>query len=234
MKKMLGKFNISESEWNMLRNKTTDFQGKKLFTMDSMDQMTNDDLRKIYGVDAEHPMYQLRNDLYRKVYAMFDVASENSVLTPGAFMKAMSTFGSRAGTVHGELLRSIMQFKMYPLEFVDRVLYQGLQNADGVQAKLMFGALLFGATIPMSYLSIYLDNIGKGKTIPDWDRMNFGDKIEFSKNLLLPGIGIMGSFYSPDKPYLQADHSLPRRQSSSLMIALNCPIEFPKEQNKAT
>lgn len=205
MKKMLGKFNISESEWNVLRNKTTNFEGKKLFTMDSMDHITNEDLRKMYGVnDLEHPLYQLKNDLYRKVYSMFDVASENVVLTPGAFMKTMSTFGTRTGTVHGELLRSIMQFKMYPLEFVDRVLYQGMKDADGVQGKIMFGALLFGATLPMAWLSMYLDNLGKGKSMPDWDRMNFGDKIEFSKNLLLPGIGIMGSFYSPDKPYLQA------------------------------
>lgn len=205
MKKMLGKFNISDSEWNVLRNHTVNFKGKNLFTMDAMESLSNDDLRKIYGFEnVEQPLYQLRQELYRKVYSMFDVASENSVLTPGAFMKAMSTFGSQSGTVHGEILRSIMQFKMYPLEFVDRVLYQGLQHADGVQAKIMFGALLFGATLPMSYLSIYLGNLGKGKTIPDWDRMSFGDKIEFSKNLLLPGIGIMGSFYSPDKPYLQA------------------------------
>ena len=204
MKKMLDKFNISDKEWNVLRNHTSNFQGKKLFTMDAMDKLSNEDLRKIYGVDAEHPLYQLKNELYRKVYAMFDVASENSVLMPGAFMKSLSTFGSKAGTVHGELLRSIMQFKMYPLEYLDRVLYQGLKSADGVQGKLIFGAALMGATLPMSYLSIYLDNVGRGKSMPDWDRMNFGEKVDFSKNFLLPGIGILGNFFSSDSPWSNA------------------------------
>ncbi len=227
MKKMLNKFNISENEWNMIRHNAENFQGKKLFTMDSIDKLTNDDLRKIYGIEnLEQPLYQLKNELYRKVYAMFDVASENSVLTPGAFMKTLSTFGTRSGTIHGEILRSVMQFKMYPLEFVDRVLYQGLKNADGVQGKLIFGALLFGATLPMSYLSIFLDNIGKGKSMPDFDRMNFGDKVEYSKNLLLPGLGIMGSFFSPDEPWTSAASAMTTPAIQLLYDSIKLPYRI--------
>lgn len=201
MKDMLTKFGITENEWNVIRHNTDKLNGKKLFTMDGIERLTNDDIRKIYGKEKlDQPMYQLKNELYRKVYSMFDVASENAVLTPGAFMRALTTRG-RAGTIHGELLRSIMQFKMYPLEFADRVLYQGFKSADGVQGKLMFGALLFGATLPMAWLSMYLDNIAKGKSMPSWDKMNFGEKVDYSKNLLLPGIGMWGNFFSPDTPY---------------------------------
>ncbi len=227
MKKMLGKFNISDGEWNMIRHNAVDFKGKKLFTMDSVDQLTHDQLRKIYGVDnLDQPLYQLKNELYRKVYAMFDVASENSVLTPGAFMKSMSTFGTRSGTLHGEILRSVMQFKMYPLEFIDRVLYQGLQNADGVQGKLLFGAMLFASTLPMSWLSIYLDNLGKGKSMPDFDRMNFGEKIDYSKNLLLPGLGIMGNFFSPDEPWSNAGSFFTTPALSLLWDSLKLPYRI--------
>lgn len=205
MRNMFDKFNISESEWNVIRHNAQEFKGNKLFTMDAIDKLTNDQIRKMYGIeDTTKPLYQLKNDLYRKVYSLFDVASENSVLTPGAFMRAMTNFGTRSGTVHGELLRSIMQFKMYPLEYLDRVLYQGFKSADGVQNKLIFGAALFGATLPLAWLSIYLDNLGKGKSMPDFDRMNFGEKIDFSKNLLLPGLGIMGNFFSPDSPWSDA------------------------------
>lgn len=203
MKSMLDKFNISDNEWNVIRNNTDKMGNKKLFTMDGIDRLTNDDIRKIYGKEnVDQPMYQLKNELYRKVYSMFDIASENAVLTPGAFMRSASNFGTRSGTIHGEILRSIMQFKMYPLEFADRVLYQGFKAADGVQSKLIFGALLFASTLPMSWLSIYLDNhLSKGKTMPDWDKMNFGEKTDYSKNLLLPGIGMWGNFFSPDQPW---------------------------------
>jgi len=202
MKSMLDKFNITEHEWNGFRHHTEKLGNRKLFTMDSIDKLSNEDIRKIYGKEnLDQPMYQLKNELYRKVYSMFDVASENAVLTPGAFMRASTNLGWRSGTIHGELLRSVMQFKMYSLEFADRVLYQGLKANDGVQNKLIFGALLFGATLPMSWLSMYLDNLGKGKSMPSWDKMNFGEKVDYSKSLLLPGIGMLGNFFSPDKPW---------------------------------
>lgn len=202
MRNMLDKFNISDKEWNVLRTKTKSLNGKKLFTLDNVDALTNEDLRKIYGInDTTMPLYHLKNELHRKVYSMFDVSAENSVLTPGAFMLASSRMGLRAGTAAGEILRSIMQFKMYPMNYIDRVLYQGIKNADGVQNKIIFGAALIGATLPMSWLVNTLDNLAKGKTNPDWNQMNFGERFDYSKNLLLPSLGFVGNFFSPDKPW---------------------------------
>jgi hypothetical protein len=195
-KNMLSKFEISENEWNVIRHNTDKLNGKKLFTMDGIDRLTNEDIRKIYGINSKDvPLYQLKNDLYRKVYSMFDVAAENVVLTPGTYMKAMTTAG-KSGHIWGEISRSIMQFKMYPLEFADRVLYQGFKQADGVQNKLIFGAVLMGTTLPLSWLTIYLDNLSKGRTMPKWDQMTFSEKADFSKNLLAPGLGILGNFFS--------------------------------------
>jgi hypothetical protein len=76
-----------------------------------------------------------------------------------------------------------------------------MANADGVQNKLKFAALLFGATLPMSWLSMYLDNHARGKTMPDWDKMNFSEKVNYSKDLLLPGIGLLGSFLDPNNQH---------------------------------
>jgi hypothetical protein len=126
------------------------------------------------------------------------VASENSVLTPGAFMRAATNIHTDSIPIVGEILRTIMQFKMYPLEFADRVLFQGMQAADGVQNKLKFAALLFGATLPMSWLSMYMDNHARGKTMPDFDKMNLSEKINYSKDLLFPGLGLLGSFLDPE------------------------------------
>ncbi len=196
-KKLLDKYSISEAEWNGIRNNTTSINGRRLLTIDSVQNLSNDEIRKIYG-DSNKSLYQLRNDLYQKVYSMFDVASENSVLTPGAFIKASSNMGVRSGTIGGEILRSIMQFKMYPLEFIDRVLIQGMGDSDGIQNKLKFAACLFGASLPMSWLSLYLDNHSRGKSMADFSNMSFGDKVSYSQNLLLPGLSLMGSFLDPN------------------------------------
>lgn len=200
-KGLLDKFNISEAEWNGIRKHVKTLNGKKLLTIDSVEALSDSDIRAIYGVENDRPLYQLKSDLHRKVYSMFDVASENSVLSPGAYMKAATNLDTRSGTFAGEILRSIMQFKMYPLEFMDRVLFQGMANADGVQNKLKFAALLFGATLPMSWLSMYMDNHSRGKTMPNWEKMTFSEKGNYAKELLLPGIGLLGLFLDPNNQH---------------------------------
>lgn len=198
MKDLLDKFNISANEWNGIRHRTKTLNGKKLFSLDNIESLTNDDLRKMYGVKGrEMSLYELRTNLHRKVYSLFDVASENAVLTPGAFMKASTNFG-KSGTIVGELLRSMIQFKMYPLEFVDRVLYQGMKSADGAQNKLIYAGVLFGATLPLSILSMMLDNISRGKSMPDWNKMNFGERVSYSQQILFPGLGILAGVLDPN------------------------------------
>lgn len=193
-KRLLSKFNISEAEWEGLRKKTVTLNGKKLITTDSVNNLTDEEVRHIYGVDTNTPLYQLRTDLHRKVYSMFDVASENSVLTPGAFMKASVHIGKDYHPIVGEILKSVLQFKMYGLEYADRVLYQGFKEADGIQNKLKFAGLLFGTTLPMTYLVSYLDNLSQGKSAPDWNKMSFSEKVEYSASLLLPGLGTLDAF----------------------------------------
>lgn len=197
-KGLLEKFNITDAEWNAIRKNPKILNGKRLLTTDSVDSLSDADIRAIYGADETRPLYQLKNELHRKVYSMFDVASENSVLTPGAFMRASTNIHTDSIPIVGEILRSMMQFKMYPLEFADRVLFQGMQAADGVQNKLKFAALLFGSTLPMSWASMYLDNHARGKTMPDFNKMDLSEKISYSKDLLLPGLGLLGSFLDPN------------------------------------
>jgi hypothetical protein len=109
---------------------------------------------------------------------MFDVACENAVLTPGDWMKTWMIMGSKPGTVPGEAWRTFTQFKGYALNYVDRVLMAGWQDADGAMARLGWGLQMFTALLPMSYASLYLDNAAKGLTMPDWDQMNYNEKIK--------------------------------------------------------
>lgn len=197
LKKLLNTFNISEKEWNMLRTKSTEVGGKKLFSLDNLKYVSNEELRQVYGVKEDKPLWQLKNDLHRKVYSLFDVSADNVVLQPGSFMNAITKHDFH-NPVFNSLFQSIMQFKKYPLEFADRVLFQGLKSSDGVKNKLLFAGAYAASMVPLSWLVMNLDYISQGKSLPDWDKMTVNDKIVYSKNLFIPSLGFLSNFLNPN------------------------------------
>lgn len=194
LKQQLDKFGITDKEWNALRQECE----RGYFTTKNVDNLSNDQLKSIYGNSSGIPLYDLRNTLYAKVHSLFDVASENAVLSPNAFSKAFVSAGLPPGSIGGEIVRSIMQFKSYPLAYIDRVLLGGFKNAVGTQAKLGFALQLFTATLPLSYLSTWMGYAMSGKTMPTWDRMNTTQKINFTLSLLTPGLGILSLIFDPN------------------------------------
>jgi len=194
-RKQMDKFEFGEKEWNVLRKKSE----RGLFTVENVEKLSDSDIRDIYGAKSNQPLYLLKNDLYRKVYSMFDVWAENAVLAPGAYMRSLTTAGTRSGTLAGELLRTVMQFKSYALQFIDRVLYQGFKDADTVQAKIGFMVQLLAATVPMSVLSMYMNNIASGRSMPSWGAMNYQEKMKYAAEIMFPSAGFLTSFFDPDK-----------------------------------
>lgn len=234
LKKYLNQFDISDKEWDVIRHKTTSLKGKDLFTLDNVKNLSNEEIRSIYGVDEKTPLYTLKNQLFTKVYSLFDTAAEHSVLSPSSFMKAQtSSWVKGADNIHpilGEITKSIMQFKQYTLSYMDRVLRQGFQDADGVKNKIKMAALLLSSTTMLSYLSMNLDYISRGKTVPDWDKMTYGERIAFSKNLLIPSWGFASNFIDPN--YQSADKVSTFFQSPSLQAmysALIIPAALAEE-----
>lgn len=179
-REQLDNHGFTKEEWNLLRTKTK----KNLFTLDNVNDLTEEELRQHASVTADVPLAQLKNDLYRKVYSLFDVASQNSILSPDAFSKANMLGGIVPGTVQGELWKMVTHFKSYPMDFMDRVWMQGFQNADGKMAKLMFATRLMAMTLPLSFLSTWFAHWSQGKSLPDLDDPKFW------MSMALPGMGI--------------------------------------------
>ena len=190
LKKQLQNHNVTEHEWELLRGKTK----KGLFTTDNVDAITDAELRDL---KSDVPMLNRRADLYRKVYSFFDVASQNVTLNPDAFSKAFIYGGTTPGTAFGELTRMFMQFKMYPVNYMDRVWNQGLRNADGMMPKLAFAARLMAMTAPLSYLSMWADYASMGKSMPDPSEMTLAQQERFFISLALPGTGVFLGLMDP-------------------------------------
>ncbi|WP_010597613.1 hypothetical protein [Rickettsiella massiliensis] len=187
----LQKYDLGEKEWDLLRTKNQE----GLFTTANVDVVTDDELKTLYG-DTK-PRYEMRNDLYRKVYTIFSVASDNAVLAPDSFMKAFMYFGTRPGTVKGELFRMVMQFKGFAFTYADKVLWQGFQDAMNTQMRLRWGLAMFAATLPLSYMSNLFNNLSHGKSMPLFSKMNVPEKINYLADLVNPNFGVFMQILDP-------------------------------------
>lgn len=213
----LQKYGLNEKEWDLLRTKNQ--QG--LFTTANVDAMTDEELSALYG--QTKPLYEMRNDLYRKVFSIFSMAAENAVLVPDGFSKAFMYYGTRPGTVMGEILRMVMQFKGFAINFADKMLLQGYQDARNTQMRLRWGLALVAGTLPLSYLSNYFDNLAHGKSMPLFSLMNRQEKIDYLLDLIQPNLGIFMQVFDPkhqDKNLLQNLFSSPSIHFLSSVTAL--------------
>lgn len=191
--KQLNSFNISAREWDLLRKKTKVFEGKKLFCLDNVNHLTDEELREFHaGSESKLPLTQLRNDLYRKVYSMFDVASENTIISPGTFTRANIYGMNFPGSLPGEFWGMVNQFKQYPIDYMDRVWNQGMQNADGMMPKTAFAIRMMIVTLPLAFMSTWLGLYAKGKSLPDMDDPKFW------ASMALPGAGVFLSVLDHD------------------------------------
>ncbi len=174
----LENFNINSTEWNKLRENVEDGH----LTVDAVDKLSDADLRSVRKSlgQEDSTLSDVKNQLYRKLHTLYDVAADNAILTPGAYENAMMLRGTRPGTLEGELMRTIMQFKGFAVSFVNRSLAQGWKNAgDGAVKKSLFMAQLFGYMMPLAYMSTYFFNLSKGLSTPTPSNMTIAEKLQW-------------------------------------------------------
>ena len=192
-KNWVAKF-LEPHEWDMLRTKTQ----KKLFTVDTVDALSEKEVRELYNAgDKIRPLHEYRNDLYRKVHAMSQVATENMVLNPGAFEKAFLLQGTRTGTPVGTLLRQVAHFKSYTLSFIDKVLIQGYKSADANQQKLAWATATMIGGLPLTYAVMFFENLAMGKSMPDPTKMSPAEAEQFLLQLIMPGMALFSGMLDP-------------------------------------
>jgi hypothetical protein len=185
----LRRFNISEIEWDGLRQNTE----RGMFSTDNVKNMSDTELRKLWQEgDRIGSLSNYRSDLYRKVFAMFDAAHEFSVLNPTAYSRMWSTFNTRAGTLEGEAVRMIMQFKSYPIQYMRRV-FMGIQDFDSYQAKMMYATNMMLGTVMLTQLGDMLNAIASGLTPPNPANMNRREQAAYYGKMVVGGFGVLGT-----------------------------------------
>lgn len=201
LQEKLDSFGIAPHEWDELRTRNTQINGHNLFTLDNVSTLTNAETRKLWDQsDKSYSLGEYKDALYRKVYSIFDVASENAVVAPGDWIKTFMYGGHNPGTWLGEIWRTLTQFKGYALSYIDRVLVGGWSDADGAMAKLGWASAMFAAMVPMTYAGMWLENYGHGKTTPDlrdFANMSYAERFKFTTQLLAGPLGVFLGIADP-------------------------------------
>nr|BDD45111.1 hypothetical protein 1 [bacterium] len=168
MRKVFSLYGIGESEWDVIRQTPVKMQdGNAYITPDGID-------------DAE---------IRQKLATYFNDQADYASPTPGAREQAIQNLGLKPGTIEGEALRMIMQFKSFPITMMTKVIGRGV-HGDGAANIPAIVSLALSLTV-FGYASMTAKDLAKGlePRRPDDPRAWMAAFLQGG------GAGILGDFF---------------------------------------
>ena len=182
----LGRKGITEDDWKVVRQaQITQHQGADFLTPESIrasaDPRSNEVVAKILGLITDESEFAVVNP---------DMATK--VLTSGG--------GTSRGTVRGELARSVMQFKSFPISMISRHWRrmldapQGLDGAPALANRLMYGGAMLASLTALGAVAYQSKQVVQGKDPLDMTTPKFWMRALAQGG----GFGIVGDFLLTD------------------------------------
>ena len=168
-------YNISKEEWDLTEFMETlvPESGNHFITPGAVRSLPDDVVDKAIsqrlGTLAVSPEMRnaFRTEFSTKLQAMFQDIADEGVVTPGDRERAIMTLGTQKGTYLGEFIRSIGQFKSFPITVISKQLVPTYYAAGG--GARGFAALMpiIIATTALGYVSGAAKDILKGREPKD-------------------------------------------------------------------
>jgi hypothetical protein len=181
--------NITESEWNIIRRIPIYDAGVDDATHAGAKFLKPADIFKLEDLTEEQAM-----DIFSKLQTTINYVVDFAV--PTAKLKGSLVGGAaRSGTFPGELLKSILQFKQFPLTIMFTHLTR-MMSRKGLGKKLSYGGNLLISSTIMGALAFELKQLTKGKeptNIKDLDE-DQKKKYILANMVRGGGLGFMGDF----------------------------------------
>jgi hypothetical protein len=138
---------------------------------------------------------QARDQLISRLDTYYMDRADYAVPQPGAAERAIMNQGSEVGTIEGEAIRLIMQFKSFPVTVIRRSLGREVYGAANGKTDIMGLAHIIATTTLFGYGSMVAKDILKGRE----PRQFTGDfekdsKLMFAAMSQGGGLGIYGDF----------------------------------------
>jgi hypothetical protein len=175
----LSRYGITEADWNVMRAAQVEIApgGGPFFLPDMVD-----------------------GPLRQRMWTYFADVTGNAITQPGGYEKALMLRGFAPGTAEGEALRSIAQFKSYPLTFITKHWAREWHRGGGGFAIAAGLGQLIAASWMLGYAGMTLKDwaAGRNARVPE-----AGDYASWAKVLSAAfvqggGAGIYGDFLFGD------------------------------------
>lgn len=201
-RRIFGLYDITESDWNLVRSlPQKDLNGTKFITPEEIQNLSDAQIAQHLGIPETHKnrIQQFKDQLESKFMTYFQDRADFAIPIPGATERAMMNRGTSPGTILGETLRFIMQFKSFPITVVHRAVGREIYGkgantlADSLvrgKGDLMGLAHLIVGTTLFGYLSMVAKDVIKGRT----PREMTDPKVAFAAMAQGGGFGIYGDF----------------------------------------
>lgn len=175
LRRVMELYGIGDPEWNIIRQaRQTAEDGTGFITPEAMRQLPDDpfiELLEGAGLQAtDYRVELLKDEIETKIRAFVSDRQGYAVLEPDARSRAVWTRKTQRGTLPGELLRSMSQFKQFPTVFLQRMIgreIKGKSKATGLgiahDSPLYGFASLFGALTVAGYVSMTAKDATKGR-----------------------------------------------------------------------
>jgi hypothetical protein len=206
MTMMNGLARMSKSEWSALSEWDRTHLVRKGITEADWDVIRAGQLTQYSGADfltpeAIHASGHARaNEVVAKVLGLITDESEYAVLNPDLATKATASAGGISrGTVRGELARSVMQFKSFPIAMISRHWRRMLDapSVDGAPMlanRLMYGAAMMTSLTALGAVAFQTKQLVQGKDPIDMTTPKFWTRAMAQGG----GMGIVGDFLLTD------------------------------------
>jgi len=197
IKDTLKLYDIGEGEWGLISSVgTKTFEGVdgKFITPESLADIKDDAIKaylKAKGVkDTKFQIQKTREDLQRNFRTYYVDRSQFAVIEPDAKTRAMMLRDTQAGTVAGEFMRSITQFKSFPFALVQRVWGREIFGRESKRSSALALAETVVASTLFGYISMSAKDILKNREPRDPTNI----KTWTAASLQGGGAGIFGDF----------------------------------------
>lgn len=163
------KFGITSDIWDAWRNGVQKVGDNKFLFPDQIRNADKSLIAKIakdeYGitVKSDESMEMVLDRLETKLRAYYVDSADELVLTPGVRERAILNFGSKAGTVNGEIIRMFSQFKAFPVTYLTKGIGRELSRDSKTEAAMGMAQFLAYSTA-LGYVSMTIRDFLKGKT----------------------------------------------------------------------
>ena len=170
-------YDITASDWDILRQVDTKLvDGNDYITASALNDLddsvfeagalakANATRKRKIKKPTEAMVQKFKDDLATKYNTFLTDSADTAIPTPGARERAIMNQGTQRGTILGEVIRSFMQLKGFPITYITKGAmsqYYAKKHA-GKSGAVGIAQMVVGTTM-MGYISVAMKDILKGR-----------------------------------------------------------------------